>query len=295
MTRLRRMTIVFGIVFALCLASIATSKEVRHSCLWRVTSGKSSVFLLGSIHVLKDNSTQLNPSIEKAFNDSLVLVFEVDPKDMTDTKAQQMVLAKGMLPEGQSLDKIIKKETYQLARARAKDLGLDITTFNRFKPWLFVMRLAMAKMQRLGFSSQNGIDTYFYSKAAQSGKQIQGLETLEQQMAVLDTMSKMNQDDLVRQAIRDLDVMEEELDSIIEAWTTGDLKALEDIILKSFKEFPLVYKALITRRNMEWAIKIGTFLRQKDNHMVIVGAAHLAGKEGVVELLRKEGFEVEQL
>ncbi|SPD71863.1 GumN family protein [uncultured Desulfobacterium sp.] len=295
MIKFKKQIITIGIIFSLCLSAIASSKEIQRSCLWRVTSGTNSVFLLGSIHVLKDNSTALNPSIEKAFNDSRVLVFELDPKDMSDAKAQQMLLAKGLLPEGQSLDKVISKETYNLAKSRASQLGLDIATFNRFKPWLFVMRLAMAKMQRLGFSNQKGIDTYFYSKAAQSGKMVIGLETFAQQMDMLDIMSTMNQDDLVRQAIKDLDVMEEELGSIIEAWTNGDIKALEQVIFKSFKDFPLIYKALIINRNIAWAAKITKLLEKDDNHMVIVGAAHLAGKDGVVELLKKKGFDVEQL
>ena len=137
--------------------------------------------------------------------------------------------------------------------------------------------------------------TRFFTQRRLNPKSVLGLETFEQQMDMLDTMSKINPDDLVRQAIKDLDVLEEELDTILNAWSTGDMDKLEDTILKSFKEFPDIYRVLITQRNKKWIKKIEAFLGEKENHMIVVGAAHLAGKNGLVEVLKKKGYSVEQL
>jgi uncharacterized protein YbaP (TraB family) len=231
----------------------------------------------------------------KAFNDSKILVFEIDLKEMTSPDAQQTILAKGMLPPGESLEQKINRETYELARAKTEEMGLDMATFSQFKPWFFIMTVSMFKINKLGFSVQNGIDSLLYSKAMQSGKKVVGLETFDQQLDMLNTMSRVNQDELVRQALKDLDVLEQELDTILDAWSTGDMDRLEDTILKSFKEFPNIHEALILERNKKWMKSIESFLGEEENYMVVVGAAHLAGKEGLVELLKKKGCSVEQL
>ncbi len=294
MIPLKKAKILVFIAFVFFFTCVANARETKHNTLWRVSAGNNSVYLLGSIHLLKSNSSILNDPITKAFEDSQILVFEVDLKTMAGPKAQKVVLAKAMLPIGDSLEKKVNKETYELAKAKTAELGLDITSFNQFKPWFFVMTLAVFKMQKLGFSDQNGLDHYFYTKATQSGKKVLGLETFEQQMDMLDVMSKVNQDDLVRQSIKDLDVLEEEMEAILKAWSAGDMNKLENVILKSFKEFPDIYNALISQRNEDWINSIEIFLRQKENHMIVVGAAHLAGKDGLVELLKKKGYSVEQ-
>jgi uncharacterized protein YbaP (TraB family) len=287
--------LVFFIAIALLLSCPVNGGETRHKAIWRVSKGNNTVYLLGSIHVLKGNDDILQGPMGKAFNDSKVLVFEIDLKEMASPDAQQTILAKGMLPPGDSLQQKINRETYELAKATTEEMGLDMATFSQFKPWFFIMTLSMFKLNMLGFSIQNGIDSLLYSKATQSGKKVLGLETFEQQMEMLDTMSGLNQDELVRQAIKDLDVLEQELDTILDAWSIGDMDRLEATILKSFKEFPHIYEALIIERNKKWMRSIESFLGEKENHMVVVGAAHLAGKEGLVELLKEKGCSVEQL
>lgn len=295
MLSLHRAKLVFFVAIALLLSFTVNAGETRHNALWRVSTGNNSVYLLGSIHVLKGNDNILQGPMGKAFNDSKILVFEIDLKEMTSPDAQQTILAKGMLPPGESLEQKINRETYELAKAKTEEMGLDMATFSQFKPWFFIMTVSMFKINKLGFSVQNGIDSLLYSKAMQSGKKVVGLETFDQQLDMLNTMSRVNQDELVRQALKDLDVLEQELDTILDAWSTGDMDRLEDTILKSFKEFPDIHEALIIERNKKWMKSIESFLGEKENHMVVVGAAHLAGKEGLVELLKKKGCSVEQL
>ena len=171
------------IAFALCLGCIANAEQNisanTKNTLWRVSSEKNSVYLLGSLHLLKSDNYPLDNSIDRAFDDSQILVLEVDLSSQTDPKTQHMMLAKGMLPEGDSLDKRISKKTYELARAKTAELGLDIAAFKQFKPWFFTMTLVLTKLQTLGFSPQYGLDLHFFKKATQSGKQVLGLETFE--------------------------------------------------------------------------------------------------------------------
>lgn len=295
MIPLRKAKIIFFITFALFFYCNADAGEISRGALWKVSEGNNSVYLLGSVHMLKSDGVFFNHQIEQVFNDSQVLVFEVDLKDMATPASQQIILAKGMLPANVSLEKKINKKTYGLARAKTAELGLDIASFSRYKPWFFIMTLTMFKLQMLGFSHENGLDTFYYTKATQSGKKILALETFKEQMEMLDSMSKVNQNHLVCRAIKDLDVLEEDINTIIKAWAAGDINKLNTLILKSFNEFPDIYNVLITQRNKKWFKKIESFLKQKENYMIVVGVAHLAGKEGLVELLKKKGYSVNQL
>jgi len=299
MMTLRKLTIVLLVTIILSfsfLINVETSQEkVSKNTLWRVNSEENSVYLLGSLHLLKRENYPLNAQIEKAFNDSEILVLEVDMKSMTDPSTQQMILSRGMLPQGDSLDQQISLETYELAKEKTQTLGLDISAFKQFKPWFFAMTLTVVKLQALGFNPQDGLDTYLFSRAKEAGKQILGLETFKQQLGMLDTLSTVNQDKLLGQTFKELDILENEMDIIIKAWSSGDIKVLESTMLKSFEEYPVLFQKLIIERNKTWIKKIESFLKNKKNYMVVVGAAHLAGKQGIVELLKKKGYAVIQL
>jgi len=287
-----------GLVIALTLCFyglvVNAGESAGQNCLWRISSGGNAVYLLGSVHLLKSNNYPLDDAIEKAFEDSRTLVLEVDIKSMADPKAQQMMLSKGLLAPGDSLEKQLNEETYEQAKTKTEELGLDIAAFKQLKPWFFAMTIALTKLQALGFNARHGIDMYFFSKASRAGKQVLGLETFEQQLEMFDTLSSIDPDELVLQTIKELDIMEKEMDKIIRAWSTGDLQTLEAVMLKSFNEHPAVYETLITERNKKWLAHIESLLTQKDNHMIVVGAAHLAGRDGLVELLTNKGYSVEQ-
>ena len=284
-------------LLSLCILVNIGSSQGKDSkkTLWRVSSGKNSVYLLGSLHLLKRENYPLHEAIEKAFEDSQTLVLEVDMNSMTDPTTQQMMLSKGMLPQGESLDKRISQATYELAEEKTKELGLDILAFRQLKPWFFAMTMTLIKLKTLGFNPQDGLDIYLFSRAKESGKKILGFETFRQQLEMLDTLSTVNQDKLLCQTFKDLDILESKMDMILKAWSTGDIEGLESIMLESFNDYPVLFEKLITERNKNWVKKIESYLKDKSNYMVVVGAAHLAGKQGILELLKKKGYSVEQL
>jgi uncharacterized protein YbaP (TraB family) len=268
---------------------------VSRNSLWRVTSRDNSVYLLGSLHLLKEEHYPLSNVIEKAFGESKVLVLEVDLGVMSDPKTQLMMLTKGVFTGGQSLEKILTRGTYSLARDKIRELGMDITMFNAFKPWFLAMTLSTLKLQSLGFNPAYGVDYYFYMKAKSSDKQIVGLETLEYQLNLFDKMSLPDQDLFVYQTLRDLETIEREMNTIVHAWVSGDIVTLEKKLLENFTNYPDLYAQLVEERNKTWLSKIETFLMKKEVHMIVVGAGHLVGKDGLLELLVAKGYSVEQL
>lgn len=289
--------LLFGLIFCCFYSAYAQGNPNVSSknSLWRVKSKNNSVYLLGSLHLLRSDNYPLSNIIEKAFEDSQILVLEVDLKSMNDPETQLKMLTKGTFADGQTLEKSIGRKAYELAKTKTEELGIDIVMFKDFKPWLFAMTLTTIKLQSLGFDPQHGLDTYFYSKAKQTGKQVVALETPEYQIDLFDKMSTSDQESLVNEALLKLDIAETKMNTILNAWSSGDIKELEATLLKSIKEYPELYETLIANRNKTWLTEIESFLSEKCNYMVLVGAGHLVDKHGLLELLKNKGYSIEQL
>ena len=265
------------------------------SCLWKVQSENNTVYLLGSIHILKQENYPLKESIEQAFDDVQKLVFEIHLDSAETLSTQMKILSKGMYSDGSTLQENIDEETYSLVKKKAEELGLGIEQMSRFKPWFVTVTLMTLKLQKLGFNPNYGIDKYFFKKAKEAGKEIAGLETVEYQIDLFDSLSKMNQKDLILQTLEELDVLEEEIDDLIGAWRMGHSVKLEDMVLKSFKEYPEIYRTFIYERNISWLPQVESLLKINKNVLVIVGAGHLLGNDGIISLLEKRGYFAEQL
>jgi uncharacterized protein YbaP (TraB family) len=278
---------------ALC-AEKATSPD-KKSCLWRIKSKTNTVYVLGSIHLLKKENYPLNEAIEKAFDDSKKLTLEVNLASVNPEDAQKLVLTKGMLGDDKTLKESLGKETYELAKKKLAELGASIEQMSKFKPWLLGVMLGVTKMQKLGFDPQQGVDRYFFDKAKKANKEVVGLETMDYQINLFDKMAAGEQEQMLLHTLKELDMIEKELNKIVTSWASGDIKALETILLESFKEYPEFRTIFVTQRNKNWVPKIESFLKEDANYLVVVGAAHLIGKEGVIELLKDKGYSAEQL
>lgn len=290
---------VFTTALATLLALFFFSAPARcqeKSFLWRVSSsdGNNSIFLAGSIHFLKREHYPLKKPLEAAFDGAKRLVLEIDLQSSSAEKAQSLTLAKGVYRDSTTLQQNIAAETFSLAEKRAADLGLDLRMFNPLKPWVVALTLTAVKLQKLGFDPNYGVDQYFAGRARDAGKPIAGLETLEFQIGLLDQMPKAAQEAMLRQTLQDFDRMDKHIEEIVQSWAKGDARAVEEQLLAGAKEFPDLHQKLYFERNRRWLPQIETLIEQGGNTMVVVGAAHLVGNEGVIELLKQKGYKVEQ-
>jgi uncharacterized protein YbaP (TraB family) len=146
---------------ALVATTLATGSLAK-SCLWKVTSEKGTLYLQGSVHILKADSYPLDPAIEQAYAASEVLVLEVDMKEMTSPETQQRIMSKAMLPADKTLSGILNINTYQKLNTACDEAGLPIAALEKFKPWFATMTLTLVKMQKIGFDPQHGLDKHFY-------------------------------------------------------------------------------------------------------------------------------------
>jgi len=284
--------------FLLLLAPLAGSGQLsaqEKSFLWKVRSEKNSIYILGSIHFLKRESYPLKQSIEQAFDASKKLVLEIDLQSVTPQKTQQVTLEKGLFRDGTTLQQSVAKETYDLTEQRARQLGIDLRAMNPLKPWLVALTLTTMKLQKLGFDPGYGIDRHFAERARRSGKSTGGLETMEFQLGLFDGMPRRDQEMMLRETLKELDRLDQGVEQIVQLWLKGDVGSLEEWLLAGMREYPEVHEKVIVERNRRWLPQIEKMIAQGESAMVVVGAAHLVGREGVIELLKQRGYTVEQL
>lgn len=284
--------------FLLLLAPLAGSGQAsaqEKSFLWKVRSEKNSIYILGSIHFLKRESYPLKKSIEQAFDGAAKLVLEIDLQSIAPEKTQQLTLEKGLFRDGTTLQQNVDKETYDLTEQRARELGIDLRAMNPLKPWLVALTLTTMKLQKLGFDPGYGIDRHFAERAKRSGKSTGGLESMEFQLGLFDGMPQRDQEMMLRETLKELDQLDKGVEQLVQFWMKGDMGSVEEWLLAGMREYPQVHEKIIVERNRRWLPQIEKMIAQGENAMVIVGAAHLVGREGVIELLRQRGYTVEQL
>ncbi len=280
----------------LALAAVCLTHAATSSFLWKATSKNGgSAYLVGSVHLLSQDYYPLNPALDAAFKDSTLLVEEVDMAEMLASSAQLDMLTRGMLPGTQTLDRVVSPDTIALVDKTIAGLGLPAGPLKRFKPWMLALTLLGLEWQKAGFDPDLGIDRHFYDQARSEGKPVQGLETLAYQLSRFDEMSAADQDRLLFESLKELGTEMASVRTLADAWKVGDAATVERIVLEDLKAEPLLYQRLLVERNRNWFPQIEALLARPGRAMIVVGAAHLVGPDGLLSMLRAAGYTVEQL
>lgn len=288
------------LILALCTsalvcttASAQSAAPARHF-LWTVRSGGNVLYLAGSVHALGKDVYPLPAPFEKAFEASGTLVEEINLAEAESLSAAPILLAKGMYADGRTFDTAVSKETAALVNEKFKQTGLPFEMFRAMKPWMVMLMLTALEAQKMGLDAALGLDKYFYDKATAMKKPVVGLETAEFQIDRFDKMSDKLQEQLLLSTLNDLDSQGAELKGMIAAWQRGDTAGLEKTVLTSFKEYPEAYTSLIVDRNRAWIPQLEKCLSRPMPCFVVVGAAHMVGPDGLLNLLKVKGYKVEQ-
>ncbi len=266
------------------------------SFLWKVQSQSNTVYVLGSLHFSKKEIYPLPQEIENAFDRSDYLVVEANVNDIRKADVQKLVQS-ALYPANDTLEKHLSVETYERVKKEMSELGIAPELINKQKPWFLAMTVVALESIKLGLDPKFGIDVHFLSKA-EGKKKILELESLDYQIDVLSGFSDKDQELFLLYTLKDLDILEQELDQMIRAWTSGDTRAMESLMTKSVVEdgsLSPIYEKLIYERNRKMVSKIENFLKTKETYFVIVGAGHLVGDRGIIELLKKDGYRALQL
>lgn len=267
--------------------------------LWKVSSGANSMYLLGSFHLLKPTDYPLAPSVDAALADAQQLYFEVSPQEMESADLADKMNRTALRTDGRTLQQALPPKAWAGLRAYAAKAGMPLEPLQPFKPWFVALALTLAEFQKLGFSPALGLDQHLMQAAARSQKPAWGLETADAQIQMLDSMDAAIQGDFLAETLLDLQDMPGQTDTLHRAWREGDAKGLERESMADLRaRFPALYTRLIVDRNRAWLPQLQDLLDGKKpggRALVVVGALHLVGRDGVVRMLADKGYRVERL
>jgi uncharacterized protein len=248
------------------------------SFVWKITRNGQTLYLGGTVHVLRESDFPLPIEFDDAFAAADELWFEVDFAEM------QSPAAIGLL---------LRDRAALVDYCRTS--GLSLATMSRFKPGLLMMNIQMFEFTRLGLHQQ-GVELYYGPKAMRAGKPTRGLETIAEQLGFIEAVGTENPSELVLQTIRDLQKTGPMIDTAIDAWRRGDLAKMNESILQQMEaDAPAVAEKLIAQRNRNWVPQIERLLASEPVELILVGAGHLPGPKGVLALLEARGCAIEQI
>jgi len=290
------MTRVAGILLLCLLGSTAVAGEQDHPVtLWRVTGQANTVYLLGSIHLLREKDHPLPGVIDEAYGDAEVIVMELDMDDMDPVYAQAAFNRAGVMTDGTTLRDLMGDDAYAQAEIAATALDIPLDMLDQSEPWLAAMTIEIMMLYRFGFNPALGVEMTMTQRAIADGKPIEGFETIDEQLSFLDGLPIEAQRDMLLQILKEGAEMGESIDDLVDAWHNGNTAVLEDVLLSSMADQEDLNDILISNRNARWTEKIATWLDDDIDYLIVVGALHLVGEEGVPALLDARGFGIQQL
>jgi uncharacterized protein YbaP (TraB family) len=273
----------------LCAVAAPGGADTALHPLWELHGRHNTVYLLGSIHTLRPEDYPLAPAVLAAYADAKALVMEVDLSQVDVADVQAQMLASATLPEGTTLPQVLGRERYGRAANLAREVGIELSTFDRFAPWFAAEAISELQLTELGFQPQSGVEMYFLERAKSDGKRVAGLETIGDQIALFDGLSMNEQSDYLLASLEEAQSLPKEVADMVRAWRAGDTAWFERQLKSDLGRDPKLYESVLAARNRRWIPKIEALLDEDRNYLVIVGTGHLVGRGGVIELLRKDG------
>jgi len=265
------------------------------SPVWALRGEKNTVYLPGSIHLLKAGESQLPAGFDRAYHDADELVMEVDLDNLDPAETQVWMMEHATFAEGKTLLDALGEKRHARVAAESERLGIPIEGLSQFEPWMIALTLVQLEYMKLGFDPEQGVEKQLQRRAAADGKEIGGFETVAEQLGLLDGMSDEDQAKFLDLTVTELKNVERETDVLLAAWRNGNIDKLDSLLTEEYDSFPDLYRMLVSDRNKRWMPELRRLLKGDKDYMVVVGALHLVGKEGLLEMAKAQGFKARQL
>jgi uncharacterized protein YbaP (TraB family) len=263
--------------------------------MWLAEGAQNRVYLLGSVHLLRESDHPLPTVIDAAYEDAESIVMEIDMDDIDPFAMQGLVNELGLLPGDESLSDIMGNEMYAEAYEAAEELDIPLDMLARSEPWLAAITVEEMLLMRLGFNPMLGVEMHLTSRAIRDGKPVDGFETIEEQLRFMDELSIAAQNELLLQTLRESADLQSIMDDVINAWRRGDTAFLEETLLADMQQYEELNRTLVVDRNHRWMKTIRELLTLDDDYLIVVGALHMVGEDGVPNLLEASGVEIHQM
>lgn len=286
---MKQLIVVLTWLLAVCGSAAAQSS------VWLVQQGDSRTYLGGTCHVLRQSDYPLPAEFERAYRAAKRIVFEADPGQLNSPRMQQLLASRAFLADGQTLQLLLQPATYRLLQDYCRSNGLQPEALSRLRPVMAALTLLAMELQRHGID-QGGVDLHFYQRATDDSKTVSALETIDQQIEFIVGMAEGHEDRFMEHSLAELERLDKIFDRLIAAWRAGDATEIARLANADFRQqFPEIYRTLFTERNAAWLPRVEEFIATAEPELILVGVAHLVGDDGLVALLRRRGYRVEQL
>ncbi len=279
----------------LALGLLGSLSAQAASPVWAVRGSHNVVYLAGSIHMLPADEAALPPGFDRAYADSAKLVMELDLGKFDPMEALTWMMDHGTLPQGTTLRGVLGEPRYGRVSAAAASLGMPMTGLDALAPWVVGIEITDLAYEHEGFDPEQGVEEQLVRRAQADRKPTAGLETLPEELGSLSSLSRQDQVRMLEQTVDDLKDLKSEMHEVTTAWRQGDATRLATLLSSEYNAFPSLYKPLVTERNRRWLPEVEELLGEKDNALIVVGALHLVGEGGLLELLRRKGYTITQL
>ncbi len=281
------------IVFLTIVFSTAVYAE---SSVWKLEADNGSFYMAGSCHVLRKSDYPLPEEFESAYDDADQVIFETDLNALMTPEIQLLLMSKGMYTGGDTLEKKLSKKAYEALVKFCRDRSISIALFQNFKPWMVTMTLLALELEKNGITAADGLDMYFSNKAKKDGKQTRGLEDVYKHVELVSSLEEEFDESIIESFIREVEELQVIMEDLIKSWRVGDESGIDEYLSEIMrKEYPGLYKRLITDRNRDWIPHLETLIGSGKRTLVIVGVGHLIGEDSVIKLLKSRGYKVKKM
>lgn len=272
-----------GLAFALPACAQPAPQKDADPALWVVKDKDTTIYLFGTIHVLKPGLSWFDEAVKKAFDKSSTLVLEmVEPDQATQ---QKVVLSKAFALDGPTLTEQLPAGKRAAFTKALTDYNLPLAQFDRMRPWFAAISLSIMPLGKLGYDPANGPEGILTRAAHAQKKKVIGLETFEGQLSIFDKLSQKGQIELLTSTVDEMPKAVENMDKMVNEWAAGDPDALARDLNASLQETPEVAETLLINRNRQWAGWIAERMKKPGTVFIAVGAGHLAGHGSVQDQL----------
>ncbi|MFN3702654.1 TraB/GumN family protein [Thermomonas sp.] len=272
--------------------------DAKRPLLWKVSDADNAVYLLGSFHLLREEDYPLPAEVDRAFDDSASLLFEIDPAAMTAPESVAVMQKYMAYDNGETLSTVLPKATLARLSTLVSAGGGSVQALEHSEPWAVNLGLVLGVTRAMGFRPELGLDRTLMARAAAAGKPTAGLETVDDQMKAMDTVPHTEQAQELEEFLADPQKAVREMSDMHAWWRAGDVARLDSRMRAEMaRKTPESYRLLDVARNQAWLPQVEKRLTdsRKDNTLVVVGALHLLGSDGLVEQLRAKGYKVERI
>ena len=292
---MRHSLILIACVLRTLLTPVCADQVPPNGSVWRVESATTSLYLCGTIHLLRESDYPLPSSYETAYKDSHRLVFELPPGSQSDPKLAARMRDAGSYPEGTQLTDKIKPQTWRAFGDWCQKQGVGADGFKQMRPWLAALTVAATEYAAVGAAPDRGVDSVFEERMRKDGKPGDGLETVNFQIGLFGKLSEAQQEQLLEQTLTEVKSLPDQFERMIADWRTGDVEDLHKMMFAEAKNYPELMDIFLNKRNASWISRLEGYLGKTEHVMVLVGAGHLGGDTGVIALLKAKGSKVQQV